>query len=88
MMNEVYVYMRSSQILNDAAINLFLKYLQYSNNGTVDQELMAKTHIFTTFFYKRLTTKPSTPKGSKSHPIEDNPNLTDSQKMYERVRID
>jgi Ulp1 family protease len=84
--NEDYMCLAASQFLNDVIIDFFLKYLQYSNNGTVDQDLMAKTHIFTTFFYKRLTTKPLTPKGSKSHPIEDDPDLTDSQKMYERVR--
>jgi len=84
--NEDYMCLRASQFLNDVMIDFFLKYLQFSNNGTVDISLMNKTHIFTTFFYNRLTTKPSTPKGQKVHPIEDNPDMTDSQKMYERVR--
>ena len=84
--NEDYMCLRASQFLNDVMIDFFLKFLQFSNNGTVDSSLMSKTHIFTTFFYNRLTTKPSTPKGQKGHPIEDDPDLTDSHKMYERVR--
>jgi len=84
--NEDYMCLAASQFLNDVMIDFFLKYLQFSNTGLVDQDLMGKTHIFNTFFYNRLTTKPSTLKGSKAHPVEDDPNLTDSQKMYERVR--
>merc|ERR1719376_1537108 len=78
--------LRASQFLNDVMIDFFLKYLQYSNNGTVDQDLMAKTHIFTTFFFKRLRTKPPVLKGTKGNTIEDNPYVSDSEKMYERVR--
>jgi len=84
--NEDYLCLRASQFLNDVMIDFFLKYLQYSNNGTVDQDLMAKTHIFTTFFFKRLTTKPPVLKGTKGNTIEDNPYVSDSEKMYERVR--
>jgi len=84
--NEDYMCLGSSQFLNDVIIDFFLKYLQFSNIGIVDDNLMSKTHIFTTFFFKRLTTKPSPPKGSTIHPIEDNPDMTDSQKVYERVR--
>jgi len=84
--NEDYMCLRASQFLNDVMIDFFLKYLQYSNNGTVDQDLMAKTHIFTTFFFKRLTTKPPVLKGTKGNTIEDNPYVSDSEKMYERVR--
>jgi len=85
--NEDYMCLGASQFLNDVLIDFFLKYLKYSNTGIVDQGLMARTHIFTTFFFKRLTTKQLAPKGSTTgHPIEDNPDLTDSEKMYERVR--
>jgi len=84
--NEDYLCLRASQFLNDVMIDFFLKYLQYSNNGTVDQDLMAKTHIFTTFFFKRLTTKPPILKGTKGHSIEENPDISDSEKMYERVK--
>jgi len=91
--NEDYMCLRASQFINDVIIDFFLKYLQYNNmelggsdiDGTGDQ-LLKKTHIFTSYFYKRLTTKPSTPKGFKHHPIEDNPELSEMQKMYERVR--
>jgi len=81
--NDDYMCLGASQFLNDNIIDFFLKYLQFSNPDNVDDDLMSKTHIFTTFFYERLSTRS---KGSKPHPIEDNTGLTDSQKMYERVR--
>merc|ERR1719228_698040 len=62
--------------------------MEFSSSSTdvTGDQLLKKTHIFTSYFYKRLTTKPLTPKGSKQHPIEDNPELSGMQKMYERVR--
>ena len=44
-----------------------------------------RTHIFTTFFYNRLTTRPKTQR-NRVHAVEDNPNLTPAQKRYDRVK--
>lgn len=44
-----------------------------------------RTHVFSSFFYKRLTTKPV--RGARrSHPVEDDPNLTAAEKRHNRVK--
>jgi sentrin-specific protease 7 len=62
------------------------RYLQYGKYQ--DKEaVLAKTHIFTTYFYKRLTTRPSSKnKANKHHPVEDDPSLSPAEKRYDRVR--
>lgn len=52
---EDYVCLGVDQFLNDKIIDFYLKYL-WENLSTEQQE---KVHVFSTFFYKRLTTKPT-----------------------------
>lgn len=52
---EDYVCLGVDQFLNDKIIDFYLKYL-WENLPTEQQE---KVHVFSTFFYKRLTTKPT-----------------------------
>ena len=82
--NEDYNCLEAEQFLNDRIIDFYLKYIQTELFGTVDQ-WSKRTHIFTTYFYKRLTTRPPNSK-TKAHPIEDNPNLSAAEKRYERVK--
>lgn len=42
------------QFLNDVIIDFYLKYLVLN----MSKEQQEKVHVFSTFFYKRLTTKP------------------------------
>jgi len=80
--NEDYNCLEAEQFLNDVIIDFYLKYLQ----NTVFKGVMDRTHIFTTYFYKRLTTRPSNNNKVKAHPVEDNPDLSAADKRYERVR--
>lgn len=69
------------QFLNDVIIEFYLKYLTLQ----MPKEKQSKIHVFSTFFYKRLTTKPT--KGSRrSQPTELDPNLTPAQKRHARVK--
>ncbi|KAJ8931084.1 hypothetical protein NQ314_016048 [Rhamnusium bicolor] len=78
---EDYVCLAQDQFLNDVIIDFYLKYLV--ENLPADQKL--KVHTFSTFFYKRLTTKPI--KASrKSQPSELDPTLTAAQKRHARVK--
>ena len=43
-----------------------------------------RTHVFSTFFYKRLTSKPK--KGRRPHAIEDDPKLSAAEKRHARVK--
>lgn len=51
---EDYVCLAQDQFLNDVIIDFYLKYLVEQ----LPSEQKAKVHVFSTFFYKRLTTKP------------------------------
>jgi len=82
--NEDYNCLEAEQFLNDVIIDFYLKFLQHGRFANI-KEVMDRTHIFTTYFYKRLTTRPSNNKG-KNHPVEDNPNLSAAEKRYERVK--
>jgi len=92
--NEDYNCLEAEQFLNDVIIDFYLKFLQHADDpwkicgGRFKsiKEVMARTHIFTTYFYKRLTTRPSNNNKVKAHPIEDNPNLSAAEKRYERVK--
>ena len=69
--NEDYNCLEAEQFLNDVIIDFYLKWLQTEKFASIEQ-MRSRTHIFTTYFYKRLTTRPS---NSKANPVEDNPNL-------------
>ena len=79
---EDYYCLEDESFLNDVIIDFYLKWIQ---NTVIPQESRDRTHIFTTYFYKRLTTRPPRSK-NKLHPIEDNVNLSAAEKRYERVR--
>jgi len=81
--NEDYNCLEAEQFLNDVIIDFYLKYLQHGKFSDIEA-VKEKTHIFTTYFYKRLTTRPQYGKG-KTHPVEDNPALTAAEKRYDRV---
>ncbi|XP_060518114.1 uncharacterized protein LOC132696950 [Cylas formicarius] len=78
---EDYVCLAADQFLNDKIIDFYLKYL-WEN---LPPETQSKVHIFSTFFYKRLTTKPSKA-NKKSLPHEVDPNLTAAEKRHSRVK--
>merc|ERR1719234_1124941 len=81
--NEDYSCLEAEQFLNDVIIDFYLKYLQHGKFSSIEA-VKDRTHIFTTYFYKRLTTRPQYGKG-KTHPVEDNQNLTAAEKRYDRV---
>ncbi|CAH0749698.1 unnamed protein product [Diatraea saccharalis] len=79
---EDYMCLAQDQFLNDVIIDFYLKYLVHDVLTPLQRE---KTHIFSTFFYKRLTTKPSKVNKS-SNPHEWDGSLTPSQKRHARVK--
>uniref|UniRef100_A0AAR5P600 Ubiquitin-like protease family profile domain-containing protein n=2 Tax=Dendroctonus ponderosae TaxID=77166 RepID=A0AAR5P600_DENPD len=78
---EDYVCLAVDQFLNDKIIDFYLKYL-WEN---LPEEQQEKVHVFSTFFYKRLTTK-ATKAAKKSHPYETDPSLTAAEKRHWRVK--
>jgi len=64
-------------------IHLFLpcRYLLQSQLSDEDRE---RTHVFSSFFYKRLTSRPK--RKGRRHPIEDDPKLTPAEKRHARVK--
>lgn len=79
---EDYMCLAQDQFLNDVIIDFYLKHLVHDVLTNIQRE---KTHIFSTFFYKRLTTKPSKVNRS-SNPHEWDSNLTPAQKRHARVK--
>ena len=79
---EDYLVLNDETFLNDVIIDFFFKWLQFDKMSEADRN---RTHIFSTFFYKRLTMRPPIPK-NKLHPVEDDVNLTPAQKRYARVK--
>ncbi|XP_047986051.1 LOW QUALITY PROTEIN: uncharacterized protein LOC125226181 [Leguminivora glycinivorella] len=79
---EDYMCLAQDQFLNDVIIDFYLKYLVHDVLTNTQRE---KTHIFSTFFYKRLTTKPSKVNKS-SNPHEWDNSLTPAQKRHARVK--
>lgn len=79
---EDYMCLAQDQFLNDVIIDFYLKYLVHDILTHSQRE---KTHIFSTFFYKRLTTKPSKVNKS-SNPHEWDTSLTPAQKRHARVK--
>lgn len=79
---EDYMCLAQDQFLNDVIIDFYLKHLVHDILTYTQKE---KTHIFSTFFYKRLTTKPSKVNKS-SNPHEWDTSLTAAQKRHARVK--
>lgn len=75
---EDYMCLATDQYLNDVIIDFYLKYLYLEHLKDDERE---KTHIFSTFFYKRLTTMPS-----RSRPDKDAAKQTAAQKRHSRVK--
>lgn len=78
---EDYLCLAQDQFLNDVIIDFYLKYLTLH----LPKEEQSKVHVFSTFFYKRLTTKPLVAL-KRSYPSEMDPNLTPAQKRHARVK--
>ncbi|KAG7299477.1 hypothetical protein JYU34_016438 [Plutella xylostella] len=79
---EDYMCLAQDQFLNDVIIDFYLKHLVHDILTPSQRE---KTHIFSTFFYKRLTTKPSKV-NRNSNPHEWDSSLTPAQKRHVRVK--
>ncbi|XP_031345949.1 uncharacterized protein LOC116172807 isoform X2 [Photinus pyralis] len=77
---EDYLCLAQDQFLNDVIIDFYLKYLVLN----LPEVLQQKVHVFSTFFYKRLTTKP-VKASRRTHPAELDPVLTPAQKRHARV---
>jgi sentrin-specific protease 7 len=68
-----YMCLGSDNYLNDVIIDFYLKYI---HTELIDDQQRAKSHIFSQFFYKRLTTM---------NKEKDNRNQTAAQKRHARV---
>jgi sentrin-specific protease 7 len=51
----------------------------------LSEEDQSRTHVFSSFFYKRLTTRPAKAL-RRSHPVEDDPKLSPAEKRHSRVK--
>ena len=67
-----YICLGSDNYLNDVIIDFYLKYI---HNELLEEDQRSKTHIFSQFFYKRLTTMTK----------EKDPKLNAAQKRHARV---
>lgn len=74
---EDYICLATDQYLNDVIIDF---YLQYVLLEMLTPEQRAKTHIFSSFFYNRLTTATTKRSNDKEQ------KLTAAQKRHERVK--
>lgn len=74
---EDYMCLGADQYLNDVIIDFYLKYVLME---FLTEEQREKTHVFSTFFYKRLTTLNSKMRST------DIVKLTAAQKRHERVK--
>ncbi|XP_021936900.1 uncharacterized protein LOC110838211 isoform X2 [Zootermopsis nevadensis] len=79
---EDYACLGEDQFLNDVIIDFYLKYLTLS---VLNEEDQSRTHVFSSFFYKRLTTRP-VKSLRRSHPVEDDPKLSPAEKRHSRVK--
>jgi len=79
---EDYACLDCEQFLNDVIIDFYLKYVV---EKTLSPEDRARTHVFSSFFYKRLTTKPP-PKRKSMNPVENDPTASPAVKRHSRVK--
>merc|ERR1719370_266853 len=70
---EDYKTLQVGTFLNDVIIDFYLKHLQYTVFSAEDRD---RVHIFTTFWFSRLTSKPS-PIEARKDPV---------QRRYDRVK--
>ena len=63
----------------------FLFSLRWLLQNKVPGDICNKVHIFSTFFYKRLTSKPK--KTRRHHPTEDDPKLSKVLICYVCIQI-
>lgn len=77
---EDYSCLGEDQFLNDVIIDFYLKYLTSEVLSEVDRN---RTHVFSSFFYKRLTTPNATTVADKK---DDKKALTAAEKRHERVK--
>ena len=79
---EDYACLNNDRLLNDSIIDFYLRYV-FSTKTEPEQR--SRCHVFSSFFYQRLTTRP--PKmGGRKHPIEDDPKLSAAEKRHSRVK--
>lgn len=74
---EDYMCLAVDQYLNDVIIDFYLKYLLIER---LSEEQRQRTHVFSTFFYKRLTTMTTAKRGGEQA------KMTASQKRHFRVK--
>ncbi|XP_063234088.1 sentrin-specific protease 6-like [Bacillus rossius redtenbacheri] len=77
---EDFACLAPDEFLNDVIIDFYLKYLM---NTMLKEEEQACTHLFSSFFYKRLTTKPPAARGQAQ---PDASPLSPAEKRHSRVR--
>lgn len=70
------------QFLNDQMLDFWMRHIVEQ----LPPEDQARTYIFNTFFYKRLTTKPNNKRKKSLTPWEFDTNLTPAQKRHRRVK--
>lgn len=75
---EDYMCLAVDQYLNDVIIDFYLSYLL---NEVLSPDERSKTHVFSTFFYKRLTTM-----STRNRQSDKDVKLTPSQKRHARVK--
>lgn len=71
---EDYLCLAEDQFLNDVIIDFYLKYLTLEVLSESDQQ---RTHVFSSYFYKRLTSP---------QPAENNVPMTPAAKRHARVQ--
>ncbi|KAG8237674.1 hypothetical protein J437_LFUL015562, partial [Ladona fulva] len=79
---EDYCCLGEEQFLNDVIIDFYLKYLTLSCLSEEDQQ---RTHVFSSFFYKRLTTRPVR-SARRHHPMELDSTTSPAEKRHARVK--